>query len=426
MCYNIRVVRTTLIVKGVNHMEINKWFDEDAEKSYSVITSISMEKSNGEKKFIIKFGLKERGSGLGYKIYVAELDLIKKRTLIKPDSIWNGNEPCDIGRLNILTYLINKTIDYSNGVETAYFDGSYDVRYVFCCCMDRERMESNNGIEYYSDEDFNALETYLIYHDSKYFYNTYNFPNFPSGLPKGYLEYLDSENTIIHLDTYSRFKLLNMNLNGLTKQKRTFLVGLNEGLTYIGKIRLCKMESVESYDKIYKIVLNSVRNGQFNSLHDVDTLLTKCYKCLDLIDTSKTARENVRILEKIARKDFYDRIATNLQKLNFLNGFTHADFPNLTVVIPQTTDDLVKEGESQHNCVGSFYDDEIANGEDTILFIRKKDNIEKSYITARYNYPDREIEEFRFKNNVEIEYDTEESRFISLLENEINKIFYGD
>lgn len=407
-------------------MEINEWFDEDVENSYLAICSIDMKKKDGEKKFFIKFGLKERGSGLDYKTYVAEIDLIKKHTLIKCDSVWNGNEPCDIGRLNILTYLLDKTIDYGNRVDTKYFDGSYDVRYVFCCCMDREKMESNNKIEYYSDEDFNALETFLIYHDSKYYYNTYNFPNLPNGLPKGYLEYLDSENEIIHFDTYSRFKLLNMNLNGLTKQKRAFLVGLNEGLTYIGKVRLYKMENVEMYDKIYKIVLNSVRNGQFNSLHDVDTLLTKCYKCLDLIDTSKTARENVQILEKIANKEFYDRIATNLQKLNFLNGFTHADFPNLTVVIPQTIDDLVKEGEAQHNCVGSFYNDEIANGEDTILFIRRKDNIEKSYITARLNHPDREIEEFRFKNNVCVEPETEELRFIRLLEDEINEKFYGD
>ena len=405
-------------------MEINEYFNEDIEKSFAVISSISMKKKDGEKKFIIEFGLKECGHGECYHFYFATIDLIKKRTLIIPKNSKDNRKPCDIERLNILTYLIDKTIDCTNRVKTEYFEGSYDIRYVFCCCMDRERIKKNDMIEYYSNEDFNALEAFLIYHDSKYFSDTCNFPNMPNGLPKGYLEYLDDENEKIHLNTFSRFKLLSMNLNGLTKQKRTFLVGLNEELSNVSKVNLYKIKDVEIYDKIYKIILNSVRNGQFDGHDSVDILLAKCYKCLDLIDTSKTARENVRILERIANKEFYDRIATNLQKLNFLNGFTHTDFPNFTVVIPQTTDDLVKEGEAQHNCVGSFYDYEIASGEDTILFVRRKDNIEKSYITARYNYVDREIAEFKLKNNAIVEDETEEFRFIVLLKNEINKFFY--
>lgn len=53
----------------------------------------------------------------------------------------------------------------------------------------------------------------------------------------------------------------------------------------------------------------------------------------------------------------------------------------LKIVIPSSADDIFMEGRNNHNCVAS-YAELHAKGKNTIVFIRKKDEPEKSYITA--------------------------------------------
>lgn len=55
---------------------------------------------------------------------------------------------------------------------------------------------------------------------------------------------------------------------------------------------------------------------------------------------------------------------------------------NFTVVIPQSTEDFKDEATQQHNCVYSCYLEEVVNHRTNVVFIRKKDNIEKSHITC--------------------------------------------
>lgn len=53
----------------------------------------------------------------------------------------------------------------------------------------------------------------------------------------------------------------------------------------------------------------------------------------------------------------------------------------LDVVFPRNVQDFVNEGINQHNCVGGYHSP-VARGQKVIFFIRKKDNLSKSYITA--------------------------------------------
>lgn len=55
------------------------------------------------------------------------------------------------------------------------------------------------------------------------------------------------------------------------------------------------------------------------------------------------------------------------------------------MIIPDTVDDLAKEGSSLHHCVFS-YARQVANGETNILFMRHKDNPDTSLVTVEIRY----------------------------------------
>jgi hypothetical protein len=53
------------------------------------------------------------------------------------------------------------------------------------------------------------------------------------------------------------------------------------------------------------------------------------------------------------------------------------------IVLPHSVNDVVQEGQSQHNCVGSYVE-RIAKRYSVVFFIRKKDEPNQSFVTAEY------------------------------------------
>ena len=80
----------------------------------------------------------------------------------------------------------------------------------------------------------------------------------------------------------------------------------------------------------------------------------------------KTEIDNKKIVENYARRaKFWD--------------FSYGDF---IVKIPTCGEDLVREGQLMHHCVGGYVN-RIVNGSTYICFIRRKDNPNKPYITCQ-------------------------------------------
>ena len=71
---------------------------------------------------------------------------------------------------------------------------------------------------------------------------------------------------------------------------------------------------------------------------------------------------------------------------------------NLKVVIPESPNDLIAEGQNQHNCVAGYIR-RYAEQEATIFFIRKKDNLDESYITIKINEKSHKVIEAKYKYN---------------------------
>ncbi len=75
---------------------------------------------------------------------------------------------------------------------------------------------------------------------------------------------------------------------------------------------------------------------------------------------------------------------------------------NYTVVIPTCGNDLVQEGIRQHNCVGGYVD-RVVNGGTYVVFVRRKDDVDKNFITCEV-HTDGYINQFLLACNRSISY----------------------
>lgn len=89
--------------------------------------------------------------------------------------------------------------------------------------------------------------------------------------------------------------------------------------------------------------------------------------------------DNISSLVKLKRDHYtFKAFVNNLGKVKSLE---FEDDDKYCVVIPKGPSDLVEEGNALHHCVGSYVNS-VANGKTNIVFIRKKDEINKSFFTV--------------------------------------------
>lgn len=225
----------------------------------------------------------------------------------------------------------------------------------------------------------------------------------PKTCPKGYLKYLENTNGCISPITLMEYDLVNRHSNKLNirtinniKDSRIFY-----GYGYSYKERIAKLDKVlttlEEIDLV-KLVTNSIKIMENINLHsDVNNLIEVISELEERkieysIDYNRGLDYNLQLLKDLKHKEFLNQLSKNLQKLNFINGIQIGDYQ---VVVPQNIYDLRNEGEQQHNCVGSFYNESIVDGYNLIYFLRKKDNLNKSVVTCRYNTSAKETTEYR-------------------------------
>lgn len=83
--------------------------------------------------------------------------------------------------------------------------------------------------------------------------------------------------------------------------------------------------------------------------------------------------------------------------------FAEYDSEEYMLLIPQTLDDLKSEGEALSHCVGRMgYDKKMVDGKIVILFLRRKEEPDKPYVTVEYNLKDKRITQAHGKNNSSI------------------------
>lgn len=164
------------------------------------------------------------------------------------------------------------------------------------------------------------------------------------------------------------------------------------------------LENEELRKTVFTLVNNS--NKSFEMWLDSLIELIRMhmdYEKIDIIkscDLTKTVNQNYTIIKKLKDAARKETIAENLSQLIPLEELFEND--KYTIIVPRNVDDLIKEGQDQHNCVGSYYNDEIESNENLVYFLRLKENPSKSYVTCRYDTSDRETLEFRRAFNEDV------------------------
>jgi hypothetical protein len=96
----------------------------------------------------------------------------------------------------------------------------------------------------------------------------------------------------------------------------------------------------------------------------------------DFIREFSTAKKNYEFRkEEIDNSKIYENQMKHIKALKFSND----DFE---IVVPMTSKEFIAEGENQNNCVARIYLPKVINGETNIVFVRKKNDLENSYITC--------------------------------------------
>ena len=77
------------------------------------------------------------------------------------------------------------------------------------------------------------------------------------------------------------------------------------------------------------------------------------------------------------------------------------DFSNdLVLLFPHNTNDFIEEGNALHHCVGRMgYNNKMANGETLIIFVRKKENVNKPFVTMEYNQHTKKVLQLYAEND---------------------------
>lgn len=109
--------------------------------------------------------------------------------------------------------------------------------------------------------------------------------------------------------------------------------------------------------------------------HYVKENNSKCEKGDFIKNYVKEKRTYELNKEKIDKQKLYTNQMNKKEMLSF-------EYENLEVVIPTTFEEFKEEAEQQSNCVARLYLPKVISGDLNIVFIRKKEEINKSYITC--------------------------------------------
>lgn len=130
-----------------------------------------------------------------------------------------------------------------------------------------------------------------------------------------------------------------------------------------------------------------------------------------------TEEQNERKVE--LEKESDDKKDRKLKRTIKRKGWTRYEMETeeLLIRLPECAHEIRKEGNAQHHCVATYMDRMVA-GETCILFIRKKEEPDKSYYTVEVR--DDEVIQVRGKYNVAPSEDVEE--FMKIFKKNLRKV----
>ena len=289
-------------------------------------------------------------------------------------SLWSSCSVRDIVKAdkekNILTITFNHNRVAHYDFNTCKFIENWakEINFTIYCCKESEWV-------------YNYPELFKCVWDMFYFGR--DVADESLSCPKGLIPWLKEENKFLTYSNYYQYLLKD------SKGKfAEYVINDNNNINFYFK----------NYKIIDKLISNEnvlemlYRNFYQNAIELLTEMNNKNYE----YDLNRGISYNKKQFDEWKNRHKNELLAIKLQELNFLNGLEIGPY---VIKIPQSIDDLQSEGRNQNNCVGYFYNNSIINDQNLIYFLRKKDNVDNSYITARYNLSRHNTVEYRKKNN---------------------------
>ena len=299
---------------------------------------------------------------------------------------------------------------------------------------------------YYSLADTQRLKAIDLFFAHKDLIKDHVY-NLPSECPKGYIPWLRKNNKLINVDTLTEYKVIQSKKNIPTQVKQflDFLENHPADMKYNGantvenikKYLLIKC-SKEQAIMIAKIFNTSIKTFNWNLIQDMTSFYNFCCTNCQLYYNNEYMYNAIKDWEKYvsADVDFSRNLETILQ-LNYskkneiltaqqtilAEKFNNYEIGDYVIIVPTTYEQLVDEGNQQHNCVGRCYHDSIRNGTDWIYFIRKKGTPTESFITCQYSRNSRNTVQYKYKFNRSIYSNDEMYTMIRNITKEIADTF---
>ena len=163
------------------------------------------------------------------------------------------------------------------------------------------------------------------------------------------------------------------------------------------------------YSYSYSFTINKLRQ-----YFDYCKALEKEYEKGDFIKAYVGTRRQYLFRKKeLDDKRLFNNQSKHKEALTFSYG-------NLETIIPLTCDEFHEEAEAQHNCVESMYLEKVIDGETNVVFVRQKNEPNKSYITCEVRGG--QIIQFLLKYNHRVTEETD-NEFRKEFQNYLNSIW---
>lgn len=162
-------------------------------------------------------------------------------------------------------------------------------------------------------------------------------------------------------------------------------------IKYLKNNKRISIESKMGYVKLWSDYLGMADRLNYDLANDF-VIFPKYLKlrhdqCIEVMNEQRE-RDKLKALKKENHK-VKKRYEETLKKYGL-------EYKNLMIVVPKAAEDIIKEGHDMHHCVGGYVSS-VAQGKTTILFIRKKDNLNQSYYTMEVR--NNEVKQCRGKYN---------------------------
>lgn len=210
--------------------------------------------------------------------------------------------------------------------------------------------------------------------------------HYPKTIEKGCIKILEKLSVEFNSENIMAINFAIVNKIEVTRNYFRYYARLHEDVKYVDKLMKLRIVDAKALeDNSNWRVLNFIKDAESYNFE---------------IDYNRTSTHNIKLFESFKEREQNKILAKKLQEINEVNGKTVAN-GTYTIVVPQGIADLQNEGSMQNNCVGYYYNNSIVEGRYHILFVRKTNSIDKSYITCRLDAKTHEVYEFRYKNNAQ-------------------------